>query len=186
MAADRIDHPTPFRQLTTRTVYETKWMRVRQDTFAQPTGGIGTYSVVDKDDFAVVIAETDDAFYLVEQFRYPIGARSWEFPMGTWSEGRSGSSEELARQELQEETGVTAASWRHLGHRMSQAPGFCSQGFDVFHATGLTMGEHNREDSEADMVSALVTETEFRAMIMDGRIVDGPTIAAYAVLRLLP
>ena len=35
------------------------------------------------------------------------------------------------------------------------------------------------------MVSVLVSEAEFRAMILDGRIVDSPTIAAYALLRLL-
>ena len=36
---------------------------------------------------------------------------------------------------------------------LHEAGGFCSQGFDVFHATGLTEGRTSREDSEADMVS---------------------------------
>lgn len=185
MAADSLDRPVPPGQLTTKIVYENNWMRVREDSFTQPDGLVGIYGVVDRADFAVVIAEADHAFHLVQQFRYALGGRSWEFPMGAWPVGRSGSAEELARQELLEETGVTAATWRHVGHRMNQAPGFCSQGFEVFHATELTEGEHNREASEADMVSALVSESEFRAMILDGRIVDAPTIAAYALLRLL-
>ena len=180
----RAQHAPP-RQLSTRTVYRNNWMRLREDTFAQQDGYIATYAVVDKTDFALVIAETNGAFHLVEQFRYPIGRRSWEFPMGTWPAGHSGSIEELARRELLEETGITAASWRRVGPHLHDAPGFCSQGFDVFHATDLTEGDHAREATEADMVSALVPEAEFVEMIRDGRIVDSPTITAYALLRFL-
>ena len=80
---------------------------------------------------------------------------------------------------------MTAAHWRRVGGRLHEASGFCSQGFAVFHATGLTQGQHSREASEIDMVADLVSEAEFRAMIADGRIVDAPTITAYAMLRLL-
>ena len=45
---------------------------------------------------------------------------------------------------------------------MHEAGGFCSQGFAVFHATDLTAGPHDREDTEADMVQAVVSEAEFR------------------------
>jgi 8-oxo-dGTP pyrophosphatase MutT (NUDIX family) len=189
MAADSSDHPTAvgdaYRTLSSTTVYRSDWMRVREDTFVRPDGAVDTYGVVDKQDFAIVIAESDGRFHLVEQFRYAIGKRSWEFPMGTWPAGHSGTPLELAQQELLEETGVRAAHWRRIGHHMQQAGGFCSQGFDLFHATELTEGQHQREDSEADMVQALVSETDFRAMIREGLIVDAVTIAAYAMLRLL-
>ena len=185
MAPDDPEPTTPPGRTNTRKVYESKWMRVREDTYTQPDGVVVTYGVVDKDDFAIVIAQEGGAFHLVEQFRYPIGRRSWEFPMGTWPAGHSGTAEQLARQELQEETGLTAASWRQLGGRMHHAPGFCSQGFTVFHATDLTAGPHNREATESDMVQAVVSEAEFRAMIVDGRIVDGPTMAAYALFRMV-
>ena len=87
---------------STSTVYEHPWMRVREDRFRRRDGSSGTYGVVDKQDFAIVIAEQDGQLHLVEQFRYPIGRRSWEFPMGGWPPGKSGSMEELARAELQE------------------------------------------------------------------------------------
>ena len=190
MAADFSEHPTSdgdaYRTLSSKTVYRNNWMRVREDTFARPDGSVDTYGVVDKENFAIVIAEAADGrFHLVEQFRYAIGKRSWEFPMGTWPAGHSGTVEELAKQELLEETGVRAANWRRIGHHVQQAGGFCSQGFDLFHATELTEGQHEREDSEADMVQALVSEAEFRAMIRDGVITDAVTIAAYAMLRLV-
>jgi 8-oxo-dGTP pyrophosphatase MutT (NUDIX family) len=185
MATDRGARQRPLGQLTSTTVYQNPWMRVREDTYSRPNGSVGTYGVVDKDDFSIVIAEEDGGFHLVEQFRYAIGRRAWEFPMGTWPPGRSGTLEELARQELLEETGLTARTWRNLGPHLHEAGGFCSQGFKVFHATGLTEGEHRREESEADMVQALVAEAEFVQMVLDGRIVDSATITAYALLRLI-
>ena len=166
-----------------RVVYENPWMRVREDEFERTDGSTGIYGVVDKPDFAIVVAEQDGWFHLVEQFRYPIGRRSWEFPMGGWPSGKSGSRLDLAQAELREETGFTAAKWEHLGH-LHEAAGFCSQGFDVFHATDLTPGEHQREDSEIDMVQGAFTDAELRGMILDGTIVDSTTITAYGLLRL--
>lgn len=167
-------------------VYRNPWMAVREDTFRRPDGSEGVYGVVDKQDFSIVIAEADiagsgPAFHLVEQYRYPLSRRAWEFPMGTWPTGAGGTPLELARAELREETGVQARTWRQLGH-LNEAGGFCSQGFDVFHATGLTGGAHAREESEADMVHAVVAEEEFGAMIDDGRVVDAATISAYLLL----
>ena len=51
---------------------------------------------------------------------------------------------------------------RHLGH-LHQAYGFCSQGFDVYLATGLRTGPPRRESSERDMQHRRVPEQEFRA-----------------------
>lgn len=170
-------------QTASRVVYANPWMRVREDEFERADGTTGTYGVVDKHDFSLVIAEQDGLFHLVEQFRYPIGRRSWEFPMGTWPTGKQGSRIELAQAELREETGLTAGHWELLGH-LSEAPGFCSQGYDVYRAADLTPGQHAREDSEFDMVHGTFSETQLRAMIRDGTIVDGTTVAAYGLFLL--
>ena len=166
------------------TVYENPWMRVRLDEFRRPDGSSGSYGVIDKPDFSVVIAEQDGRVHLVEQFRYPIGRRSWEFPMGNWPAGKSGSLLELAQAELQEETGLTAGEWTLLGN-MHEAPGFCSQGFSIYYATDLRTGAHDREESEVDMVHGSFTRQQLRSMIVDGTIVDAASIAAYGLLLLL-
>jgi hypothetical protein len=79
-----------IRQLSSREVYRSPWMSVREDEVAFPSGARGTYSVVDKKDFVVVLPYADGGFWLVEQFRYPVGRREWEFPQGGWPSGHSG------------------------------------------------------------------------------------------------
>lgn len=171
------------RTLSSTLVYRSRWLQLREDRFVRSDGVEGRYGVVDKPDFAVVIAEQDGHFHLVEQYRYPIGRRSWEFPMGGWPAGRGGSALDLARAELAEETGCTADTWTHVA-RLHGTVGFCSQGYDVFHATGLQAGPPSREESEADMVHRVVPEVELRRMIADGEIIDGVTLAAYLRFQL--
>jgi 8-oxo-dGTP pyrophosphatase MutT (NUDIX family) len=173
----------PVRQLASRVVYENNWMSVREDEVEFADGARSIYGVVDKSDFAVVIAEEDGAFHLVEQYRYAVRKRSLEFPMGGWPVGKSGTALELAQAELAEETGYTASSWRHLGY-LHQSIGYSSQGFDVFHATGLTPGDHRRESTESDMVHLVVSEERFRHLILSGGVMDSPSIAAYGLLSI--
>jgi 8-oxo-dGTP pyrophosphatase MutT (NUDIX family) len=163
--------------------YQNPWIRVREDVIERDDGSVGLYGVVERPDFALVIPTEADGFWLVEQFRYPLGRRSWEFPQGTWGQGKDGSPEELARAELAEETGIRAGELRLLGH-LDLAPGLMTQEFDVWLATGLTAGPTAREETESDMRAAFVAEAELRAMIADGRFTDGPSLAAFALLLL--
>ncbi len=172
-----------MRATSSREVYRNPWIRVREDVLEHADGTRGLYGVVERPDFALVIPAEDDGFWLVEQYRYPIDRRSWEFPQGTWSPGADGSPEELARAELAEETGVRADRLDHLG-RVDLAPGLLTQRVDVWLATGLTAGPTAREASEADMRSAFVPEAELRVMIADGRCTDGPSLAAFSLWLL--
>jgi 8-oxo-dGTP pyrophosphatase MutT (NUDIX family) len=158
-------------------------MTVREDRMQRADGTTGIYGVVDKPDFAIVIPVTSGGLWLVEQFRYPVGRRAWEFPQGSWAAGQCGSAADLARVELAEETGLRAAELRHLGHLFA-AYGFSSQGFDVFLAQCLTQGAVAREGTEQDMVHKLVSRQEFGAMIRRGDVVDAATLAAYQLLLL--
>ncbi|SDF95750.1 NUDIX domain-containing protein [Blastococcus aurantiacus] len=172
-----------MRTTSSREVYRNDWIRVREDAFELDDGSTGIYGVVEKADFALVLPEQDGGFWLVEQYRYPLGRRSWEFPQGTWPAGTAGSPEELARAELAEETGLRAGRWEHLG-RLDLASGLLTQRFDVWRATDLTPGPTAREATEADMRQAFVPEAELRRRMRDGGITDSPSLAAYALLLL--
>jgi len=170
-------------QLSTREVYRSPWMRLREDEVRFPSGDVGVYSVVDKQDFVAVIPWTGDGFWLVQQFRYPVGVRAWEFPQGGWPAGHGGTQHELAVAELREETGFTAAVLTHVG-RLYAGYGFSSQSFDVFVATGLTAGETQRESTESDMVHEWRSEAELRRMLGSGGFPDAHSVAALGLFDL--
>lgn len=172
-----------MRTTSSREVYRNPWVRVREDRIQYDDGSTGIYGVVEKSDFALVLPAERDGFWLVEQFRYPVARRCWEFPQGTWGAGRTGTADELARAELAEETGLRAGTLRHLG-RLDLAPGLSTQRCDVYLAGDLVPGPTDREVTEQDMRVGFVTEAELRDMIRDGRFSDGPSVAAYGLLLL--
>lgn len=171
-------------RVATREVYRNDWLVLREDAIRRPDGTEGIYSVVDKPTYALVIAcDDDDRVQLVEQFRYPLGMRRWEFPQGTAPGRAEAEPEELAARELREETGLRAETITRLG-LLDVAPGVSSQRGWVFLATGLTEGEHDREHEEQDMRSAWFSRSEVETMISDGVITDAQSIAAYGLLLL--
>ncbi|MEV7005634.1 NUDIX hydrolase [Streptosporangium sp. NPDC051022] len=177
-AADQV-----IERVSTKVAYETRYMRLREDRIRRPDGSPGIYSYVEKPDFALVVPMEDDGFHLVEQYRYPIGRRSWEFPQGTMPGMATADPESLAREELRQETGLSAGSMRHLG-RLHCAVGMASQGFDVFLATDLVHGRAELEIEEQDLRHRWFPRREVEEMIRTGVITDDSSLAAYTLLLL--
>ncbi|WP_410603440.1 NUDIX domain-containing protein [Amycolatopsis sp. lyj-90] len=173
----------PVQRVSSREVYRNNWMTVREDAVRRLDGSEGIYAVVDKPTCAVIIPFDGARFHLVEQFRYPLGQRRWEFPMGTAPNRADVPPLELAARELREETGLIAGSMTDLG-RTDVAPGISSQRGHVFLATDLTQGEAQREVEEQDMRTAWFELDEFEKMIVTGDITDAQTLAAYTLLLM--
>ncbi len=171
------------RTLASAVVYEDNWMRLRRDEIERRDGSRGTYAFVEKSDFAIVVAAENEGFHLVEEYRYPIGRRTWSFPQGGFPAGQAGSPEDLARLELSQETGLRAGRLVKLGF-VNCAHGISSQGGHVFLATGLEPGTAEREAEEQDMRQAWVPRARFEEMIGQGDITDASTMAAYALLLI--
>jgi 8-oxo-dGTP pyrophosphatase MutT (NUDIX family) len=172
-----------IRTLTTSVVYEDPWMRLRRDDIERRDGSRGSYAFVEKRDFALVIPVLNDGFHLVEEYRYPIGKRTWSFPQGGWPAGESGTPEELARLELSQETGLRAATMTKIGI-LHCAHGLTNQRGHFFVATGLTPGEPDRELEEQDMRQDWVRRNDFEEMVENGEITDDSTLAGYALLLM--
>ncbi|PXY26870.1 NUDIX domain-containing protein [Prauserella endophytica] len=173
----------PIQRVSSREVYRNDWMTVREDAIRRPDGSDGIYGVVDKPRYALVIPLDGDRLHLVEQFRYPLGMRRWEFPQGT-APGRADTDPlELAARELREETGLEAGSMTELGV-LDVAAGMSSQRGTAYLATDLREGPHEREHEEQDMRTASFSRADFDKMVANGDITDAQSLAAYALLLL--
>lgn len=169
----------------TRVVYENRWIRVREDAVTGPHGD-GIYGVVEMQHPAVFVVALDDEdrVCLVSVQRYTTGP-SWEVPAG----GSDGEDPLVAAQrELAEETGLTASDWQPLG-TMNALNGIAVAPEHVFLARGLSAAPDaasaTQQEEGIDQV-VRVPFGEVLAMIADGRISDGETVAAiaYAAIRL--
>lgn len=163
-------------------VYENRWMTVREDRTRALDGREGVFGVVEKADFALVIPYLGGGFQLVEQYRYPVQGRYWEFPQGSWETEHEVDPLELARGELREETGLSAGSMEVIGH-LFEAYGYSNQGFHVVLATDLTAGEQQLEDTEHGLVTRWFPEDELWELVAAGRFKDAPSLAALALFN---
>lgn len=166
-----------IRQRTSREVYRNPWLRLREDEIEYADGSRGSYAVVEKPDFVAVVPSENGGFWLVQQYRYAVGSRQWEFPQGGWPQGGGGTAAELGAAELAEETGLRAGRWDHLG-RLFAAYGYSTQSYDIFLASDLTQGPPRREDTEQGMVHRWFAEHEVRAMVRSGELADAHSVAA--------
>ncbi|GAA5174660.1 NUDIX hydrolase [Niveibacterium umoris] len=169
--------------LASEVIYQNRWLKVREDRIRRRSGATGIYGVVEKPDFVVIVPLQDDALYLVQQFRYPVGARFWELPQGAWEGQPDATPESVAVGELREETGLVAGAIRDAGH-LFLAYGFCNQGYRVFLATDLAFEGDARDAEEEDLVARRFPLRDVERMICEGEIKDATTIAALGLLRM--
>jgi 8-oxo-dGTP pyrophosphatase MutT (NUDIX family) len=141
------------------------------------------YGVVERPDFAVIVPWQDGRLTLVEQYRYPISQRMWEFPMGMWEQAPGTDPAVLAAGELREETGLVAGHMLHAGE-IFQGPGYCNQRGHIFLASQLTQGEAERETSEQDMICRHFCLADFETMVREGIVREAMTISAFGLLRV--
>ena len=161
-----------WQKLSSKKVYENRYMKVYDEEVVTDFGDKLNYGVVRKDPFVVAIPWDGNKVLLVGQYRYPVDYFSWEFPMG---HVENLGIEEAVRAELEQETGLIAMSTEKIAN-FYPAPSHLGQVGEIFVATNLTQGKLDLEPSEKGMQHKWVTLSELDAMIADGTIKDGPTI----------
>lgn len=172
-----------IRTISTREVYRNRWTSVREDVIERSNGERGIYGVMDKDPASITVAieraGNGEFVWLVRQFRYTVQGTYFELPQGGW-ESADVDIEEMARGELQEETGLRAGRMTKLGV-LWIAYGAMRQEHHVYLAEELRAGEVDRDPEEHDMTVHRVRVEEFEEMLLDGRVMDNCSAAAWGL-----
>ena len=164
-----------YQTVSSSYIWKSKWYNLRQDEIRTPDGGRGTYTVVEHPGAVWVVPVTAEGKVVLEwQYRYTVQDWCWEVPAGGLLPGTT--PEEMARQELSEEIGGTAANLQYIGWFYTMN-GIGTEVAHVFLATGVELGEAHREPTEI-MEIKLVPAAEALRRARAGEISDGPSALA--------
>lgn len=148
-------------------------------------GAVAILAIDAASDLAVTPASE---MLLVRQFRAPAGQLLLEVPAGTLDlhDGVSEEPQLAAERELEEETGLRAATWRHL-RSFYTAPGFTSERMELYLALGLSAaGPGARTPDEDEAIEAVrLTIAEAGEVVRRGAIVDAKSLVAIAAAERL-
>jgi len=165
-----------WKKIKSNIVYSNPYFRVLEDDVMQPNGKEGKYFVVGVNDFVSVIAEDGNQdIYLVEQKRYTIQSMSLEFVAGRVEDNEEAI--QAAQRELKEEAGIRAQNWKNLGYAYT-SNGITNQRFHVYLARDLEFGKQELDPNEDIAVKKFSIE-DVRKMILDNKIIDGPSIVGF-------
>lgn len=173
----------PWQTHSNRVAYENAWIRVVENQVTNPQGGRGIYGVVHFRNRAVgvVALDADNGIWLVGQYRYALGCFEWEIPEGGAPAGEA--LEVCARRELEEETGIRAASLEPLLMGMELSNSVTDELAYVFLARGLTFHQSAPEATEKLTVRRVTLEEAFE-MLDRGELRDSMTVAGLLKLRV--
>lgn len=139
------DEKLKWKTISEKSLLKTLVFEVMDDENISATGVKGDYYIMNAPDWVLVIAEKDDKFLMVKQWRHGEKALSVEFPGGVIDKGEE--PEIAARRELEEETGFKAGKLTKLGC-VNPNPALFSNHVHVYLAEELVAagGQHLDED----------------------------------------
>lgn len=169
-----------LRRLSTEILHKNPWWEYRHDKYLHPDDSPGEFFYVHTRGAVFVIPEMENGrLLLLRQFRYLNQRESIEFVGGGIKEGLT--PEESAREELLEEGGFLSGALIPLGW-FNPMNGATDEQCYVFLARELRVANAHPEVSE-EFEPIMVTPDELDAMIANGEIWDGMTLAAYAMYK---
>lgn len=110
-----ITSPTPWKILSRKTPFDTKFLKVHEETVELPDGTIiDDYTLVEKPSVVMVVAvDCEDRLVVLHEYKH--GARKYLYTLPAGHIKKGESPEDAARRELLEETGYEAKDVRLVG-----------------------------------------------------------------------
>lgn len=179
-----MEKPT-WRLRASRYVVESPYMRLRSDDIELPNGTVvSNYYIREARGFAAVLAVTeDDSVVLVRQYRYGSDAIHLELPAGMLHDEEDPRG--CALRELVEETGYEVESCELAAEFFPEPVRSTARAY-VYIAGGARRVRAPQPDPTEQLEVELAPIETFRAMLADGRLDTGGSIAAgYLALEKL-
>jgi ADP-ribose pyrophosphatase len=166
-----------WRVLGRKTIYESRWVSLYQDSVQLPDGSvIEDHHVVDypRQAVGVVALDDDGRVLLVDHYRFITQTRGWEIPAGRIEDGEE--PEQAAGRELIEETAFVAGSVTKLG-RYYASIGSSNLTHHLFVARHLTPTGGTVDMNEVVALRWFAVH-ELRQLIVRNAVLDGLTLTA--------
>lgn len=164
----------PWKTISSEQIYDSPWIRLREDQVLNPAGNPSTYSVTEFKKWAIGIIPIDDEgyTYLVGQWRYPFQKYTWEIPEGGGL--KSDTPLASAKRELKEETGIIAHDWK-LILEMDMSNSATDEHAFIFVAQNLDIFA-SEPDEDEELVVQKIPFSELCEKVMKGELQDSLTV----------
>ena len=166
----------PWKRLSSKSIYQNRWLSLREDQVELPDGRTTIYGVVTCGDCVGILSFVDhDRVLLVQQYRYVAGRTTWEMPTGGVRPGES--LEAAAQRELQEEAGYQAGQLKKIvAYHTSKS--VLDETAHLYLAEELQPVHGQPTDDTEFIKTQLFPFSKLLGMVMDGEILDSMTIIA--------
>ncbi len=177
-----------WEMLSSKYVYKDKWLQLRADSCKFPDGRIiEPYYIVELPDWCNTIVVTkEEKIILVRQYRYPLGADTYELPGGVKEKGELPI--EAAKREMEEETGYTSDDMELL-MQLSPNPAINNNTAYFFLARNAVPTQVTNNDFYEDIDVVAFSKEEIWKMLSENKLQHGvqvgPLYAAFVKLGWL-
>lgn len=162
-------------KLESKRIFDGHIVHLDFDTVRLPDGKTATREVIRHNGAVAVVPLTADGkVVMVRQYRYPLARVTLEIPAGKLDVGEDPYS--AALRELEEETGMRAASLQCIG-KLHPSCAILDECITLYLARDLTYTAPNPDEDEFLLVEAIALDT-LCDMVIDGSITDAKTQAA--------